>query len=79
MFKLYSNLDTKETFLEAWGGSTKHPDARHRFSEYSDRSDVSDLETLVFQWVVHCSSCQLWGGNTIQMLKWILEIVEDGE
>ena len=34
---------------ELWGASTKHPDARFRYSEWGDRTDLFDDEYQIFQ------------------------------
>ena len=41
---------------ELWGASTKHPDARFRYSEWGDRTDLFDDEYQVFQWLLWIAS-----------------------
>ena len=55
MIKLYSNLESKDTILELWGGSTKHPDSRFFFSDFQ-KSEWVDTEAQVFQWILECAS-----------------------
>jgi len=60
--KLYSNIETKNTYFEIWGGSTKHPDVR-RILQYDIDDDrftpsqfVVSEEYMFFQWVMQCIS-----------------------
>ena len=41
---------------ELWGASTKHPDARFRYSEWGDRTDLFDNEKHIFQWLLWIAS-----------------------
>lgn len=78
-FRLYSNLDNKETYFETWGASTKHPDVMYRFSDYEDRNAYSSIEALVFQWIVFCASRQFFPFHTVEILDWILDIYAKGK
>ena len=59
MIKLYSDIETKDTILELWGASTKHPDSRFRFSDFQ-KTGFFDPRTEVFQWLLECASKLTW-------------------
>ena len=59
MIKLYSNLETHDTYLELWGASTKHPDSVFRFSNFKKTELLPD-EVQIFQWVLECASKLTW-------------------
>ncbi len=46
MYKLYSRLADRETVLELWGGSTKHPDITFTFSDYLDKVGILGKRAL---------------------------------
>lgn len=52
----YSSVETKETYLELWGASTKHPDVSYNFSNYKDRCEWLDDTALMYQWLLFCAS-----------------------
>ena len=55
-FGFYSDIGTKDTILECWGASTKHPDCAYRFSSYTDKCEwLSDFD-LIYQWLLYCAS-----------------------
>jgi len=78
--KIYSNIETKSTYFEVWGGSTKHPDVRHvlQWDIEGKRFIPSDLITGIdyecFQWVVQCISELEWG--TFDLLSELLEMAK---
>lgn len=59
---IYSNISTKNTIFEVWGGSTKHPDVRRVLSydieenRFTPSACITTEEYKVFQWVVQCIS-----------------------
>lgn len=60
--KLYSNIKTKNTYFEIWGGSTKHPDVR-RVLQYDTEEGrffpsewITTPEYEFFQWALQCIS-----------------------
>ena len=73
MYKLYSRLDNKETYLECWGASTKHPDTMFVLSDF-DKSMFMDIEDIIFQWVLECASKKAWAFHMYEMLNWIESI-----
>jgi len=79
--KIYSRLDTKNTYFEVWGGSTKHPDVR-RVLQLDKEADKFCKSTFIttpdyecFQWLVQCISELNFG--TLDKLKDLMEIAED--
>ena len=79
--KIYSRLDTKWTYFEVWGGSTKHPDVR-RILQSDKENDkfykstfITSPEYECFQWLVQCISELNFG--TLDKLKDLIEIAED--
>ena len=75
-FNLFSNIETKETFLEFWGGSTKHPDIRCRFSDYDNRLTLEDWSLVgdIYQWVLYRASCLRIPTQALRCSKWINDI-----
>lgn len=55
-FQLYSNIDTKDTYFEMWGASTKHPDVMYRFSDFVKSDYVSDDAWNIAPWIFECAS-----------------------
>lgn len=69
--KLYSNLATKDTILELWGGSTKHPDSRFFFSDFEKCKWVGE-EYQIFQWLLECASKMSFPFHAEKIAKWAL-------
>lgn len=78
--KIYSRLDTKETYFEVWGGSTKHPDVRRGLQNDKKNGDfiasvfITSPDYECFQWLVQCISEMNFG--TFCKLREIMEIAE---
>ena len=68
MIYLYSNVETKDTILELWGGSTKHPDCRFFFSKF-EKSLWADNHQQVFQWLLECASKLNFPFHAYQLMK----------
>lgn len=79
--KIYSNIKTKNTYLEIWGGSTKHPDVRKVLQWDKENKDFipSDLiqgaDYECFQWAVQCIAGLEWG--TYDLLNDLMQMVKD--
>jgi hypothetical protein len=69
---LYSNVETRGTILELWGGSTKHPDSRFHFSDFQKSEFVSD-EHQLFQWVLECASKLNFPFHAKALAEWALK------
>lgn len=67
--KFYSSIDTKDTYLELWGASTKHPDVMYRFSDYEDRAEWIYEEWLVYQWLIYCASRLSFPSTTAEIVE----------
>ena len=59
MIKLYSSLETHDTYLELWNASTKHPDSVFCFSDFK-KNEFLPPETQIFQWILECASKLTW-------------------
>ncbi len=70
---LYSRIDTKDTYLELWGGSTKHPDVMYRFSDYEDKAEWIYPEWLVYQWIIYCASRLTFPSSTYKLVQFAQE------
>lgn len=76
--KIYSSLETKNTYFELWGGSTKHPDVRRvlQWDKEGDRFTpstwITNPEYECFQWLVQCIADLNWG--TLDHLKELIEM-----
>lgn len=74
--KLYSRLDTKDTYFEMWGASTKHPDLRRTLQgdienlKFYTSDIVTSVEYTFFQWVCQCIS-ELSFGTYAEMKKFL--------
>jgi hypothetical protein len=55
MYELYSRVATKETVLEIWGGSTKHPDSVFYFSNFKKVNFINPYFQIP-QWIFECAS-----------------------
>lgn len=55
MVKLYSRLNDRETVLELWGASTKHPDTIFYFSKFC-LSEWFEPEDQIVPWMFECAS-----------------------
>ena len=78
--RLYSSLETKKTYLEFWGASTKHPDIAYCYQSDIER-ECFDENTLItkdgyscFQWIIYCLSRMTF--HTRYYLSRLLEMVE---
>lgn len=79
--KLYSRIDTKDTYFEIWGGSTKHPDVRRKLSNDVEMGKFIESNLLegdttykFFQWIIQCISELDFG--TYDKLKYFMRICE---
>lgn len=77
-YKLYSRLSDRETVLELWGGSTKHPDCVFYFSNFN-LSEWFEPEDQTLPWILECASqlnipyhaysLAMWGCNLYEEMK----------
>ena len=76
MYKLYSRLSDKETILELWGASTKHPDSVFYFSNF-DLSEWVQPEAQVISWIYECASELNLPFHSYQLAKWACDFFEE--
>lgn len=68
--KFYSRLDTRDTYFELWGASTKHPDVRRSLKRDIDSKEfiesffIDSVEYKFFQWICQCFSKLNFGTYT---------------
>lgn len=67
--KFYSRIDTRDTYLELWGGSTKHPDLCYSFSDYKDTNSYIYKELLVYQWLLYCASLMFFPSTSYDIAE----------
>ena len=72
---LYSYVPTKDTILECWGGSTKHPDTVYHFDDFEKTEYVSP-EFQIPQWIWECASRQVWPFHAEEMAEFGLVCLE---
>lgn len=71
---LYSDVESKNTYLELWGGSTKHPDVMYRFDDWQDKCAWLSEEDLIFQWIFYCASRLSFPCHTKKLAEFGLEL-----
>lgn len=74
---IYSDRETKETYLELWGASTKHPDISFNFSNYKDKCEWLDDVSLIYQWLLFCSSKLSFPFHSYELSSLANEIFEE--
>ena len=75
MYKLYSDIETKETILECWGGSTKHPDVVFHFSDFQLSGWVNP-EFQTVPWILECASKMNLPYHSYSLAKWSCKLYE---
>jgi len=75
-FAFYSDIKSKDTILECWGASTKHPDCFFRFSNYKDRCDWLNETALIYQWLLNCASRMNFPFNSYSLSHFANEYYE---
>lgn len=73
---LYSDVQSRETVLELWGGSTKHPDSIFRFSDFQ-KSEWHPEHTQLFQWVLECASKLPHPFHAASLARWALDTLAE--
>lgn len=73
--KLYSRIKDRETILELWGASTKHPDSVFYFSDFV-LSEYFEPEDQTLQWVLECASHMNFSFHAYEIAKFICDIYE---
>ena len=75
MYKLYSDINTHETILECWGGSTKHPDVVFYFSKFHLSGWVNP-EFQTVPWILECASKMNLPYHSYSLAKWGCKLYE---
>lgn len=73
---LYSRISDRETVLELWGASTKHPDSIFYFSDFK-LSDFFDSSYQIVPWLFECASKLTFPTHSYNLAKWACEIWEE--
>jgi len=76
MYKLYSRLSDKETILELWGASTKHPDSVFFFSDFL-LCEWIQPESQVISWIYECASKLTFPFHAFQLARWACDFFEE--
>lgn len=76
-YLLYSRIEDKETVLEVWGGSTKHPDSVFYFSRFK-LCDWFDPQDQIFPWLLECASKFNFPSHAWELCHWALDLYEYG-
>lgn len=74
---LYSDIKTKDTIMELWGASTKHPDSVWYFSDFKKCEWVAEYNQIL-QWVLEIASRLTLPEHAYFLTLWILEFFEKG-
>lgn len=80
-YVLYSDVNTKETYFEIWGGSTKHPDELFRFSDWIETEICEEyrhfynFDNSWIQWIAYIASVQTFPFTTRDMLLRLADII----
>lgn len=72
-YVLYSRLEDKETVLELWGASTKHPDSVFYFSNFQ-LSDWFEPWEQTFPWLLECASKLNFPVHAFFLSEWALDL-----
>ena len=75
-FVLYSRLNDRETILEVWGGSTKHPDCIYHFSDFQ-LSDWASPQSQIVPWVLECASKMNLPYHSFSLARWACDAYEE--
>jgi hypothetical protein len=72
MYILYSHIATKDTILECWGASTKHPDTVYHFDDF-EKTEYVPAEWQIPQWIWECASRQIWPFHAEELAEYGFE------
>jgi hypothetical protein len=75
-YKLYSRISDRETVLELWGGSTKHPDSVFLFSNFH-LCEWFEPEEQTVPWLLECASKMNFPYHAYELAKWACEAYEN--
>lgn len=73
---LYSRIGDRETVLELWGASTKHPDSVFYFSDFK-LSDFFDSSSQIVPWLFECASKLNFPYHAYSLARWACDMYEE--
>ena len=73
-YMLYSDVLSKDTILELWCGSTKHPDVVFHYSAFT-KSLWVDENAQIIPWIFECASRLSFPYHSIALVQWTLQFV----
>lgn len=73
--KLYSRIEDRETILELWGGSTKHPDSRFFFSKF-ELCEWFEPQDQIIPWIFECASKLNLPYHAYSLALWACDLYE---
>ena len=74
-YKLYSRIEDKETVLELWAASTKHPDSIFFFSDFK-LCDWFEPQDQIIPWIFECASRLNFPVHAYFLAKWACQMYE---
>lgn len=74
-YRLYSRLSDRETVLELWGASTKHPDSVFYYSEFK-LSPWCDKVHQTVPWILECASLLNLPYHSYALARWACDMYE---
>ena len=81
-FQLYSDIESKKTYFDIWGSSTKHPDCHFCLenlvkSEQFQLSDYCSIERNMFQFMLYCASRLNFDFNAYSVTIFAMKVQEE--
>lgn len=76
-YRLYSRLSDKETVLECWGASTKHPDSIFYYSDFEKSAWVPAVDQVA-PWLLECASKMSFPFHSMSLGLFALELYRMG-
>ena len=81
-FQLYSDIESRKTFLDIWGSSTKHPDCHFCLqnlvkSEQFQLSEYCSIERNMFQFMIYCASRLTFDFNAYCLTSFAMKVQEE--
>ena len=72
-YKLYSRINDRDTVLELWGGSTKHPDSVFHYSDFKKSCVCDDNHPMQLTlWICECASKLTFPFHGIALVNWAM-------
>lgn len=71
--RLFSDVETHETYLELWGSSTNHPDCTFEFSKFNKVYFLPEYQQI-FNWLLECASTMNFHFHAFDVANFAMEI-----